>query len=70
MTLRAPSDVPLFLLLGLIAVAVLFGQKRRNSARLPLPPGPKRLPIIGNLLDIPTDSMPTTFRKLSEQYGK
>ncbi|RDX44595.1 CyP450 monooxygenase [Lentinus brumalis] len=45
---------------------VIAGSSR---AGLPLPPGPPRLPIIGNALDVPTKNMEATFRAMNEQYG-
>ncbi len=42
---------------------------RSRSNGLPLPPGPRSLPIIGNALDIPTTAMAAKFRDLSAVYG-
>ncbi|KAI0777247.1 CyP450 monooxygenase [Trametes elegans] len=36
---------------------------------LPLPPGPRRLPIIGNALDIPTQNAGARFRELNKTHG-
>ncbi|KAH8980773.1 cytochrome P450 [Lactarius hatsudake] len=36
---------------------------------LPYPPGPKRIPIIGNLLDMPSHEEWVTYKKWSDQYG-
>ncbi|KAF8874760.1 cytochrome P450 [Infundibulicybe gibba] len=41
----------------------------RNPKRLPLPPGPKGLPIIGNLLSMPTVRPWLVFSKWSKIYG-
>jgi hypothetical protein len=42
--------------------------KRPNPA--PFPPGPKGLPLIGNIADLPTSQPWVTFAKWGEIYGK
>ena len=44
--------------------------KRRNPKGLPLPPGPKGYPIIGNLLDFPIDHQWMVYDKWTKKYGK
>jgi len=60
----------------LIAAAVLGGillytissSGRKN--KLPLPPGPKRLPLIGNVHQMPTENPWLAFREWGKKYGE
>ncbi|KZT03177.1 cytochrome P450 [Laetiporus sulphureus 93-53] len=40
-----------------------------RKRRLPLPPGPSRLPFVGNVLQIPFDYQHVTFANWKKQYG-
>ncbi|KAJ7624709.1 cytochrome P450 [Roridomyces roridus] len=51
---------------GLILVHRLWSGSR---SQLPLPPGPKKLPILGNLLDIPSKDPWETYAKWAKDYG-
>ena len=55
-----------FLLFALIALQWL---KKRSKSGLPLPPGPKGYPIIGNMLDVPSIMPWKTFQQWSKTYG-
>ncbi|PIL22735.1 cytochrome P450 [Ganoderma sinense ZZ0214-1] len=57
-------------LIGGLAVFLFFTRSLRGrSRRLPLPPGPPALPLIGNLLDYPKVSPWLAFRDMSRKYG-
>jgi hypothetical protein len=63
------SIVP-YLVVSISAVFVFGWLTRRNTPNgLPLPPGPKPLPLIGNLLDIPKEKDWETYRAWNERYG-
>nr|BAL05144.1 cytochrome P450 [Phanerodontia chrysosporium] len=61
------------LLQVLAAIAALFvlsgllNSRRRN---MHVPPGPKALPLLGNVLDIPKKDVHVTFRDWANIYGK
>jgi hypothetical protein len=55
--------------LGLCLVALYILARRKKYGEYPLPPGPKGLPIIGNLLDMPTSDEWMTFQKWSKESG-
>ena len=51
----------------LVALWAIRDHQRRGG--LPYPPGPRPLPIIGNLLDIPKEFSWLAYTRLSEKYG-
>ncbi|KAI0033308.1 cytochrome P450 [Vararia minispora EC-137] len=57
----------LFLCVLLILGAVFF--LAPQDRKLPLPPGPRGLPVIGNLLDIPTKFAWRQYKKWAAEYG-
>lgn len=59
------------LLAAIVLFYVALWGLRTPAHRLPLPPGPKRKPIIGNLLDWPINSKEwETFSRWQEQFGE
>ncbi|KAG8897260.1 hypothetical protein FRC00_004625, partial [Tulasnella sp. 408] len=51
--------------LGLLLLAKYWTSK----SRLPHPPGPRPLPIIGNFFDIPSSKFTLAWTKMAQQYG-
>ncbi|KAF8585121.1 cytochrome P450 [Ramaria rubella] len=56
-------------LLAAISSLVIFIVYPHQSSSLPLPPGPKPLPVIGNALQIPTRDPRSTYHKWRKVYG-
>lgn len=53
---------------SLLALYAYF-RKPNPYASLPLPPGPKGWPVIGNLFDMPTGFEWKTFHEWSRKFG-
>ncbi|KAJ6580641.1 cytochrome P450 [Mycena capillaripes] len=54
------------ILLVILAYALRWGH---NRSKLPLPPGPKQLPFVGNLFDVPRDLQWETYHEWSKQLN-
>ena len=66
-------DTPLLLIstaLFILLLALGERTRQRGRRRLPLPPGPKGLPLIGNVLDMPKLVLAKEYLKLSDAYGE
>ncbi|KAI0745837.1 cytochrome P450 [Earliella scabrosa] len=63
-----PLVVPL-LLAGLAIVLLRSLRGRFSRTRFKLPPGPKPLPLLGNLLDIPKEQPWVAYRDWAAKYG-
>jgi len=58
----------LVILLAIVLAALLYF-KRAPSRLLPLPPGPKRLPLIGNLLNAPRTLEWETYAQWGKEFS-
>ncbi len=65
------------LVLGQLVIALSVALYLRSIARWrarscgrPLPPGPRRLPIVGNMFDMPRSRQWVGYRDLSHELGK
>jgi hypothetical protein len=57
---------------GLIVASYVFwviAHKLGQRGRPPLPPGPKGVPVFGNLLQLPRECEWLTYRDMSKIYG-
>ncbi|EIW55459.1 cytochrome P450 [Trametes versicolor FP-101664 SS1] len=56
-------------LLSAVFIACLLHYWKSHRSRLPLPPGPRRLPFVGNVFDMPKQYSGADFRALTDKYG-
>lgn len=66
--MAAGPMVDFLIVLSFIFTLQAFRDYRRRKG-FPYPPGPRPLPIIGNLLDIPMESSWLTYSQLAKKYG-
>jgi hypothetical protein len=58
-----------FAAIGFVCVLYLRLRNTTFKHRLPLPPGPKPLPLLGNFLDLPTSHEYRTYTLWGKEYG-
>ena len=59
---------PLLAALSVLTL-VLLSRLFLSKKHAPLPPGPKRLPLLGNLFDMPSEQEWLTFARWGEKWG-
>ncbi|KAJ6562700.1 cytochrome P450 [Mycena vulgaris] len=50
------------------AILLYCIRRRRNRSKLPLPPGPKKLPLVGNLFDMPAERQWEVYLRWSKEF--
>jgi hypothetical protein len=74
--LRLLGTYPYYKLAALLFSVILFRHWQMKKGRysnqngLPLPPGPKGYPLIGNLFDMPVDKPWIVYDEWRKTYGK
>ena len=52
-----------------LASVALVGYALRRKSALPRPPGPKGVPLLGNIFDFPKEKEWLTYAKWGDEYG-
>ena len=63
-------DVFIYLAIGLIAFVIMTWHTRTIQPSFRSPPGPRPLPLVGNMFSLNFHRVHLTFAKLAELYGK
>ncbi|CAH0020036.1 unnamed protein product [Clonostachys rhizophaga] len=69
--MKATNDLLLVGIAVTLGSFLVFQQRRRKRPAAPLPPGPRPLPLIGNIFDLPADKIPEYehWAKHRDKYG-
>jgi hypothetical protein len=68
MVFQFTNSTSLWAILGVVTLFIGI-RRRQNRSRLPLPPGPKKLPLVGNLFDIPSERQWETYLQWSKEFS-
>ncbi|PSR73546.1 hypothetical protein PHLCEN_2v10465 [Hermanssonia centrifuga] len=60
----------MWLVLGLLVFIGLYLWSLRSASKFPVPPGPKPLPLLGNIFDLTTKELWLRVTAWAEQYGE
>ena len=64
------SATPSGLAVLIVAGFLVWLLTKRSKQHLPFPPGPKPLPVIGNLLDMPHEKEWLVYQQWAHKYGE
>jgi len=66
-----PFNIVDQIVIGLgLALAGLIYVKNKKWASYPYPPGPRKLPLLGNLMDLPRERMWVEFARWGKEHSE